>query len=145
MQITWTKDFSVGIEEIDSQHRELFNRINNLDAALRQGKVKEEILRVINFLDEYAVTHFGTEEKYMVAYDYPDYRHHREKHEWFRREFSGIKNKLGNGTSLADIIGLSNHLLIDWFCNHIRTADMSLGGFLKSKLRQHDPSDPRVD
>jgi hemerythrin len=133
MQLLWTRDLSVGVEEIDSQHKELFKMINDLDAAIKKGKAKKEIGELIGFLDGYIVNHFSTEEKYMTAWAYPDYPYHRKKHEWFIEEFAGIKKKLEDGAPLVEIIGLSNNLLITWFSNHIRTTDKVLGGFLASK------------
>jgi hemerythrin len=135
MQLEWTPDLSVGIEEIDSQHRELFRRINNLDSALRTGKAKAEIIRLIEFLDEYVVDHFGAEEKYMIDYNYAGYDRHKANHAWFINEFSGIREKFDAGEPPVTLIGLCNNLLITWFSNHIRTVDMALGGFLKSKAR----------
>ncbi|MEJ2683391.1 MAG: hemerythrin family protein [Candidatus Sulfobium sp.] len=100
---------------------------------MKQGRAKDEIIRLVAFLDDYVGSHFGTEERYMTAYGYPDYLYHKKKHEWFTEEFSCIKGKLETGAPLVEIIGLSNNLLITWFSNHIRTTDKALGGFLASK------------
>ena len=134
MKLQWTQDLSVGVEEIDSQHRELFDRINALDSAMRQGRAKEEVVRLFEFLDEYVITHFGTEEKYMTDYSYAGYALHKTKHDWFKKEFSDIRTKLDVEGITPDAIMLSNNLLITWFSNHIRTIDMMLGSFLKSKI-----------
>ncbi len=134
MQLQWTQDLSVGVEEIDTQHKELFNMINNLDAAMKQGKAREEVIRLLEFLDEYIVTHFHMEEKYMTDHGYPDYSVHKTKHHWFIKEFSDIKKKLETDGPSAAVIVLSNNLLISWFSNHIRTIDRALGIFLKSKI-----------
>jgi len=87
MKLQWTPDFSVGVEEIDSQHKELFERINDLDSAMKQGRAKEEVVRLVEFLNKYAIVHFGAEEKYMTDYDYPGYALHKTKHDWFKKEF----------------------------------------------------------
>jgi hemerythrin len=125
---------SVGVEEIDSQHKELFRMINDLDAAIKHGKPKKEIVRLIGFLDDYIFIHFGSEEEYMTVHGYPDYSYHKKKHEWFTEEFYGIKKKLGAGAPPVEVIGLINNLLITWFSNHIRTTDKSLGSFLTAKI-----------
>lgn len=134
MKLQWTRDLSVGVEEIDSQHRELFDRINNLDSAMKQGRAKEEVVRLFEFLDAYVITHFGAEEKYMTDCNYTGYALHKTKHEWFKKEFSDIRTKLDAGGTTPDVIMLSNNLLITWFSNHIRSIDMMLGSFLKTKL-----------
>ncbi|RPI33192.1 MAG: hemerythrin [Nitrospiraceae bacterium] len=134
MRIEWSQDFSVGVEEIDRQHKELFERINDLDSAMKQGKAKEEVVRLIEFLDEYATMHFGTEEKYMTDYGYAGYSLHKSKHIRFIEELSYIRSKLDAEGVTPKVIMLSNNLLIKWFSNHIRTIDMMLGSFLKSKI-----------
>ncbi len=133
MKLQWTQDLSVGVEEIDSQHKELFDRINNLDSAMKQGMAKEEVVRLIDFLDTYVIKHFGAEEKYMTDYAYSGYSLHKTKHNWFKKEFSDIRTKLDSEGITPDVIILSNNLLITWFSNHIRTIDMMLGSFLKSQ------------
>ena len=134
MKLQWTQDLSVGVEEIDSQHKELFDTINNLDSAMKQGSAKEEVVRLIEFLDKYVIIHFGAEEKYMIDYNYAGYALHKTKHDWFKKEFSDIRIKLDAEGITPDVIMLSNNLLITWFSNHIRSIDMMLGNFLKSKI-----------
>lgn len=133
MRLKWTRDFAVGVREIDTQHKGLFHMINNLDSAMKQGKAREEIIRLIEFLDKYVITHFGTEEKYMTDYGYEGYSLHKSKHTWFIKEFSVIKGKFETEGPTADVIALSSNLLIIWFSNHIRTIDMALGIFLKRR------------
>ncbi len=131
MRVKWTQDLSIGLKEIDGQHKELFKRINGLDTALRGGRAKEEILGLFEFLDEYVIIHFRTEELYMIRYDYPKFKFHRMKHEWFKKEFSAIRKRLQKEGATPDVIIQSNNLLITWFCNHILTTDMAFGGYLR--------------
>lgn len=134
MAILWNEGLSVNVAEIDNQHKELFNRINNLLDACTQGKGSEEVKRTINFLSDYVVTHFGTEEKLMVRYNYPDYASHKEKHEKFNKEFAELKMRIQKeATGLLTTLG-TNHLLIDWWLNHIGKVDKELGAFLKAMI-----------
>ncbi len=71
MELPWTNDLKVGIRDIDSQHRELFVRINKLRTAMGQGRGKEGINRTLRFLEEYVVEHFLNEERYMRTSNYP--------------------------------------------------------------------------
>ena len=134
MKLQWTQGLSVGVEEIDNQHKELFERINNLDSAMKQGSAQEEVVRLIEFLDKYVITHFTAEEKYMTDHDYAGYALHKAKHDWFKIKFSDIRTKLDAEGITPGVIILSNSLLITWFSNHIRSIDMMLGSFLKSKI-----------
>ena len=135
MRVTWTQDLSVGVKEIDAQHKELFRRINDLDAELKKGRAKEEILRLMGFLDEYTAVHFNTEEMFMLDQAYPRYAVHKTKHEWFREEFLAIRQRMGKEGATPEVIILINNLLITWFCNHVRTTDAEMGTYLKQGTR----------
>lgn len=136
MPLEWSEDLSVGVKEIDNQHKELFNRINDLHAAMNQGRGREVITELIKFLEEYVVIHFGTEEKYMTRYAYPEYPSHKKQHEWFTKELSDTKNKLKEKGPAVHIVVHSNYLLYDWWVNHIKKIDKALGIFLMQKLRK---------
>ncbi len=133
MALIWKESLSVKVAEIDNQHKELFNRINNLLDACAQGRGREEIKRTLDFLSDYVITHFGTEEKLMNKHNYPDYASHKERHEQFKKEFAELKMKIEKeATGLLTTLG-TNHLLIDWWLNHIGKVDKTLGAFLSGK------------
>jgi hemerythrin len=133
MALIWKETLSVGVNEIDNQHKELFKRINNLLDACTQGKGREEIKRTMGFLSDYVISHFGIEEELMNRYNYPDYASHRERHEKFKKEFAELKMKIEKEvTGLLTTLG-TNHLLIDWWLNHIGKVDKALGAFLSGK------------
>ena len=62
----WTDDLSVGVELIDEQHKELFNRINDLVTAIKSATCTYKLPDVIQFLEDYIVKHFSEEERYMM-------------------------------------------------------------------------------
>jgi len=134
MELQWTLDMQVGVEEIDAQHKELFVRINKLRAALGQGRGKDEIDRTIRFLEEYVVDHFAGEERRMAETTYPYAGLHKAEHADFIRDFSLIKEKLermereGMITTFA-VIEVQRKLY-DWLVNHIAKSDKVLGAFI---------------
>ncbi len=140
MELRWTNDLSVGVQEIDNQHKELFERINNLRAAMSQGKGRAEIGKTVKFLEEYVVEHFSMEEKYMGKYSYGAYLVHKAEHEAFIKDFADFKKKL-EGLELRG--GITSFLtidvqrrLVDWLLNHIAKIDKALGAFLATELKQ---------
>ena len=58
----WDDELSLGLEEIDNQHRELFRRMETLLEACVAGKAAEEVIGMLAFLDDYVAVHFRTEE-----------------------------------------------------------------------------------
>jgi len=134
MAIEWTADLATGVNEIDNLHKELFQRINNLLEACNHGKGKEEIKKVIWFLEDYVITHFSEEEKYMGKYDYPDGLGHKKQHLEFMENFFRLKTQFEAEGPGVHIVVITNRLVVDWLRNHIRKIDKALGSFLKTKI-----------
>lgn len=132
MPVTWTEDLATGVPEIDGQHKELFNRINNLLEACNQGKGRAEIGSTVAYLQEYANTHFSTEEQWMSKTRYPDSAAHKERHADFTQNLMDVKRRLAEEGPGVHIIILTNHIVIDWLRNHIRTLDKALGAHLRT-------------
>lgn len=134
MAIKWTEDLSTGIELIDEQHKELFKRVNDLMDACTKGKGKEEVVKVIDFLGDYVVMHFGEEEKTMRAKNYPGFEVHKGQHDGFVEKLKEFKEKLGQNGPTVDLVVKMNNFLVDWLINHIKKTDKALGAFLKGNL-----------
>jgi hemerythrin len=130
MAIQWTDDLATGKDEIDEQHREIFRRINSLFDACNQGKGKHEVVKVISFLDEYIVIHFGIEERHMLTRSYPRYAEHKAQHEAFKKQFLDLKKKIETEGPGVHTVIATNQMVVNWFLNHIRKVDTQLGAFL---------------
>lgn len=134
MAIQWNSSLATGVAEIDNQHQELIKRINNLLDAMHEGNGKETIEKVISFLDEYVIIHFGTEEKYMAQYNYPEYSSHKEQHQSFIAYFNDLKKELVRVGPTSVLVIQAQRKLSEWWENHISMIDKELGGYLISKF-----------
>jgi len=129
----WTEDLAVGIEAIDSQHQELFSRINRLVDAIRQGKCKSVIDSVITFLEDYAVSHFAAEESFMLKNAYPGYEQHRKQHALYLENLSELKKELQEEGPSYVLSVTTNQVVVDWIVAHIQQSDMKFGEYLKKR------------
>jgi len=135
-QIEWLDQYSVGVESIDNQHKELFERVNRLLNACAQGEGKKVLPEVLDFLGDYVVFHFSTEEKYMKEYLYPDYLTHKKEHDSFVETYKKFREEIEKeGAGVAAVIK-TNKLIVDWLKNHILGTDRKLGFFLKERKMQ---------
>jgi len=130
MPIEWTKDLQVGVETIDEQHRELFKRINDLAEAMWEGRGKEESVKVMDFLGDYVVTHFSTEEGYMSSQEYPEYAAHKRIHDKFVEDFNKLRKQFDSGDVTSDMVIKVLDETCDWLKGHIKGTDKKLGSFL---------------
>ncbi len=117
----WRKDFEVGIESMDDQHRRLVDLINELHDAMKVGRGDEKVGTVLDALIQYTKTHFTAEEALMEAHGYPDLGAHHEKHQELINQVlllrQGHRNhRLGVGIS-------TSVFLRDWLSRHIQGTD----------------------
>ena len=132
----WTEKLATGISTIDSQHKELFKRINNLVTAIKQQRCKSEIDGTIKFLDDYARVHFSEEEKQMRDSNYGGLEEQRADHKKYLTALAEIKEQASlpriRGGSY-DLSATTNQVVVDWIVDHIMKVDMRFGAFLKSR------------
>lgn len=133
MPSLWNDSYLIGVEKIDKQHKELFNKVDVLFEACSQARGKEEVAGLLKFLEQYVVEHFRTEEEIQLKYDYPEYVSHKAMHEAFIKEFLELKKEFeANGTSGLFVIQV-NKKVINWLTQHVAKVDRSLGLFLKGR------------
>jgi hemerythrin len=132
--IEWTPDLSVGIGEIDAQHREFIRLITSMPRELDASYDKKKAAELIVFLEGYADRHFKAEEMYMSVYSYPQVNAHRALHDKFRAEIAAMREKAEKEESGKAILEI-NRRIYSWFVEHIKVTDMKLGDFLKGKMR----------
>lgn len=129
--IEWGPQFSVGIQEIDEQHKRLVSMVNSLYKAFKEGTERQVIASILNGLVEYTVYHFGTEEKYFEQFGYPEAEVHKKIHADLTRKVLAFKEKFDEGKATVSIELLK--FLKDWLTNHICITDKKYGPYLKEK------------
>jgi len=133
--IVWTSDLSVGVVEIDDQHKELFARINRLFGAIDANVAEAELRKLFLFLESYVVEHFGNEERYMddfAMHIYPDTEHHKSEHKAFIRDLNEYKNDLAAADPSAQFIEEFKKWMRNWWMIHIQSIDKGLGKSLQA-------------
>lgn len=127
----WNDNLKIGVSLIDSEHKELCDRIDKLLAACTQGHGKEELVGTIEFLESYTIKHFGDEEKLQRASTYPKVAEHKKLHDFFTGKIAELKNDVqNNGVNIATI-SKTNYFLMDWLLNHIQKVDSELAQYIK--------------
>lgn len=119
--IEWNARLSLGIDEIDHQHRKLIEMINELDRAMEQGQGKAAIGRVLDGLVAYTQFHFGAEEKLMERCGYPGSERHKTEHVAFVKKLIDFKGGYARGQLGLSIAVMS--FLSTWLTEHIQGTD----------------------
>jgi hemerythrin-like metal-binding protein len=89
--LVWRAELSVGHARLDRQHQTIFALINNLFAAMQEGRGEEVLARVIRELEGYVLTHLADEEALLEACRYPALEEHR-RHD---RQLAGLTQQVG--------------------------------------------------
>lgn len=126
----WDKSLSVGIEEIDEQHRQLIGILHTLEEAMNQGKGKDVVEGVLLRLREYTRTHFAMEEKYFEKFGYPDSKGHRLEHGIFISKLEEFQVHFLEHGKLDICIKLLP-FLTQWLRHHIKVSDQAYASFFR--------------
>jgi hemerythrin len=119
--IEWSSSLSVGLEEIDAQHRELIGLINSLSEAVGEGRDRATVATIFEALGNYALTHFGLEEKYFDEFRYAAAQAHKDEHAAFVRKIGEYKAEFSAGRAEPPEKLLA--FLRTWLTNHIAFSD----------------------
>lgn len=126
----WEKKLVLGVPEIDREHEELVKKTNEMLTALKSGNSKEEIIRHINFLADYVIKHFNSEEKLQAKYNYPDIANHKQIHSQFKGTVTQLIQDIDeNGLTTSKKIEISK-MTMDWLLKHIGVEDKKLADFI---------------
>jgi len=122
--IEWRDEFSVGVPDVDHEHRELIELINQLHDAMSG---ENTTLTVLDFLGEiyaHVSAHFALEEKIMRKYNYDQYQDHKDDHERLLDEIRDIMDDYEENAYFSDeeFAGQLEH----WFTEHFKTRDARL-------------------
>ncbi len=129
-QIAWRPEFSVGVADIDAEHRELLATIAELARQIGNGDTR--VAQLLDRIETCMERHFGAEEERMLRHAYPFAREHRAQHNTFRRLFGEMRREIE--ATGADPLYLLFHIqlvLVDWKINHIAKSDTHFGNFLQ--------------
>jgi hemerythrin len=131
--VPWHESLSVGIAQIDEQHKEWFRRAENLFEAGKQGKAKEYIGEMLEFLDRYTKKHFADEERYMQQIGYPGLDEQKKAHAAFISQLAKLRDDYESSSGSISVIIAANKIVIDWLTKHISNLDRKIGEFVRSK------------
>jgi len=119
--ITWTPSMSVGVVEIDNQHKEFIKIISDFYNAFEENKLKTELENTLKKLIEYADFHFKTEEAYFDKFDYEFKDEHKKEHEKIRQKALLFLERFKEEG--ADIVIEFMEFITDWLVDHLEEQD----------------------
>jgi hemerythrin len=121
--LPWSDKYSVGLPDVDTQHKELIRLINSLHAAMSEGKGKEVLGSILDDLVRYTRTHFAYEESLLRERGYTDLAAHTRIHQELTHQVLDLQAKLKSGklTITIEVMTFLKH----WLADHILSRDLA--------------------
>ncbi len=129
--VTWNDSYNVNVKSFDTQHKQLFDLINQLHDSMMVGKGKEVMGDVLKSLVSYTKTHFSEEERLLKMHKYPDYEKQVKEHDGFVQQMLDLQKKHAAGNAAITLTTLN--FLRDWLQKHINGDDKKYSSYLNSK------------
>lgn len=129
MGIDWSDILSLGIDKMDEEHKELFNRINALLKALISEK-GGDITKLVGAINEYIDYHFRDEEKMLEKINYPELAPHKKLHKQYEDEFDRIEKILTEGKFDATLLIDIQDKIVNWLLDHIAQVDRKYADYI---------------
>ena len=127
----WNDRLTLGLRDIDADHRKLVDMANKLHAVMAEGQSGHTVRNLLMELGEYAQFHFSREEKLFHQHQYPQLASHVQSHRDLVAQLSEVVSQFEKGDFSVAIDLLS--LLKSWLNHHIMEVDYAYAPFLKEK------------
>lgn len=117
----WTDSLSVGVLQIDNEHKKLVALVNDLNDSMKNGKSKETLQKIFSELVDYTMTHFTNEESLMQKVNYVNFTVHKREHDELTKKARVLKDDFIAGKMMVSIE--VRDFLKNWIVNHIQKTD----------------------
>lgn len=139
MLTQWRDEIETGIEDIDSQHRDLLRKVDDLLRASKELRAQEEIARLLWFLKRYVRRHFRDEENLQLTSGFPGYKLHKAQHDWFYREVQRFEARYAREGASTVLVVQSIRMMSEWLRNHFLKMDRALAEHLRKADSSQSP------
>jgi hemerythrin-like metal-binding protein len=130
--IVWQDAYSVGVDKIDNQHKDLLTFVNaSLNHCTGNKESERKYFdRMINAIIEHLKNHFETEQELMLTAGYTDYETHKEEHTKLVENLATLVKEIKSGKKELDLLWLTRFLR-DWVLEHIPDYDKKAAAYFE--------------
>lgn len=129
----WSSVYSIGIDEIDEQHKGFFAASHDLYEKIMDRTGKDAVAESVAYMRGYADSHFRTEEAFMRRHEYPGLGEHLRLHAAFMDTLARLEDDLRNFGPDERLADRALDITQDWLINHIADEDVLYSLHVKSR------------
>ncbi|MCC6586432.1 MAG: hemerythrin family protein [Bryobacterales bacterium] len=130
--IRWGTPYKLGHQEIDLQHEQIIQRLNDLHGHWKANATRRQLTGCLAELIDATVGHFRTEERVMVSSRYPRYQSHKADHDAFAGAVLAFQQKFQAGEACFDDAFFD--YVSTWLRNHLIASDRPMGRVICRKV-----------
>jgi hemerythrin len=136
--VEWDDKYSVGIQLIDDQHKELIKLTNKLYKSCLAGEdaARVKFMATVKSTVDYVNYHFGVEERLLQNVSYPEFAEHKREHEAFAKHVLEEVQSFQEGKKFVPNVFV--RYLRDWILSHIAVSDRKYAIFILNLRKQRD-------
>jgi hemerythrin len=119
---TWADKMSVGVKQLDDDHKKLVELLNDLHDGIEAGHGTERLGRVLDGLVRYSASHFAREEEFFAQTKFPGAAEHIQEHRALTKLVEDVQARYKKGKFEALSLETMDFLK-DWLRNHVQGSD----------------------
>ncbi len=127
MKLKWKPEYCIGIERIDRQHEEIFNRL----LALENSVAKQDAWHIQKFfiaeVANYLKFHFSVEEALLEILGHPGLAEHSAGHVQLAASVGELERTIKESPSTAHLVDFFEN----WFVRHVLDDDQVFSAYAK--------------
>lgn len=127
----WSEESSVGIPELDAQHRHLIDLLGELVKCTHSGESGGFAPTALKELNRYAEWHLQREELVLRIRGYPGYREHKAEHDAYRKKAASLQVHSDRRDLGIRIV----NFLTEWWKFHILISDQRYARYFRGQGR----------
>jgi hemerythrin len=127
--ITWDDKLTTSDPRIDSQHKVLIDKFNELDEVIsvnQSGDIRRAAGEVLDFLQFYAAWHFEQEEAMMAQVNCPAAEQNKQAHAEFLQKFGQFYSHWQTASMDIELARTTYRHLASWVTDHIMAVDVQI-------------------
>ena len=135
MHLEFDQSLVTGNDMIDTQHKELIGKIDDLLTFCEESKEKVKAIKMLGYLAEYTEFHFAAEEKLQEELSYPAIEEHKKKHAEFKKTIEELHDMLEEeeGPTEEFVFAVRKNV-VNWLFEHIQKMDQELAVYVRDHM-----------
>lgn len=133
-EIAWGEFLSVGVAEMDDEHRQFIARVNEVNSAIVGVEDKETVARAMRRMLTEAAQHFRHEQMLLAEWNYPEAAEHAAKHAQLMVQFERAMKEFAE-SDISFVWALKGLQVKQLLVEHLLKEDVKYRDFLRAQRK----------